>query len=89
MPAAPQVEGTGPLPMNNTVMSSLPITKDLTLSAKGNVEGEGGLLGKVKMKRLGEDKGEGEIRCEEASLLGVFDILMWESCEMLTILLLC
>lgn len=32
----PQVDGNGSLPMNNTLMSSLPITVELTLCAKGN-----------------------------------------------------
>lgn len=64
-------------------MSSLPITVQLTLCAKGNVEGgERGNKEKVGDKRWGK-KGARKLQ------LGLFDILMQLSCETFTTSLLC
>lgn len=63
MQAGPQVDGNRSRPMNNTLMSSLPITAKLTLCAKGNVEGEGGLWGKrTKREEGGQQMGEEGVR---------------------------
>lgn len=41
--------------MNNTLMTSLPITVKLTLCVKGKVEGEGGLWVWRRQKEKGEE----------------------------------
>lgn len=56
--AGPQGDGNESLPMNNTLMTFLPITVKPTLCAKGNVEGEGGFWGK-RRQRDGGGKCEG------------------------------
>lgn len=55
--------GTESLPMNNTLMSSLPITAKppLPLRANGDEGGEGGLWGKSRQR----DRGGGSERKEK------------------------